>query len=576
MDQNGHKETENIEQQQKGNSSRVKMIGAGIGVVALAAIVILAVVFLHNPYISVPGDYRNIQAAIEAAEDGDEIVVQPGLYYEQLDFLGKDITVRSTDPEDPEVVAETVIDGRRRGSVVTFQNGEGENAVLKGFTIAGGTGTRDTLTHQYDGEEYVEDSYFGGGIYISGNSSPTITLNIIEGNEIEHDKSAGAGIAVLDNSSPRITANTIEYNSSFNGAGIYTWKSDPLIEDNILRENNARNYGGGMFIDFESNPGISGNNIYDNRSTSGGAIALFYANPLISGNTLNSNRAIWYGGGVSLFDANPTIENNDISNNSARNNGGGIALAEASSPDIINNTIMENYTEENGGGIAVLEGSEPNILDNIISDNVVLLGGGGIFIKESSPTVDGNNIVDNIVQHDGGGIAILSESSPLVVNNVIDNNTAGRMGGGAVVGENSSPVLEDNSISNNAAMASGGGFFVQQSNITLERNVLSDNKAQGGSGGGIILVANSTATIIDNEFTGNISVEFGGGLVAYDESQLDLKKNTFIANEAETGGAYIGFGEASIDISDPDDNTYQDNVPEDIEEDENDNNEDEN
>ncbi len=550
-----------------------------IAVIAVGAVLYNTVLPAQTPYISVPGDHRSIQAAIEAAGDGDEIVVEPGLYYEQIDFLGKDVVLRSTDPEDPEIVAETIIDGRRRGSVVTFQNGESDEAVLKGFTIAGGTGTRDTLVHDYKGEEYVEESYFGGGIYINGSSSPTITLNTIEDNAIEHDNSAGGGMAVLDHSRPRIISNTIKGNASFNGAGIYTWKASPVIEGNELHDNDARSYGGGMFIDFESSPDIRNNNFYDNRCTSGGAIAVFFADPVISGNTMNNNRSIWYGGGIALFDASPIIENNDISSNTARNHGGGLALAEGSNPDIINNTIMKNYTEESGGGMAVLEDSEPNIVDNIISENVVLFGGGGIYVRESSPTIDGNSIVDNIVQQDGGGIAIIKESSPLVVNNSIDENTAGRLGGGLAVGEDSTPVFQDNTISNNVAMASGGGFFVHQSNITLERNIISDNKARGeledlpGSGGGVFLVASSTATISNNEFTGNTALELGGAVVAYDESEADLKENTFIANEAETGGAYIGFGEASIKTGDPDDNIYEDNIPEDIEKEEDDDNE---
>ena len=549
-------------------------------IVAVGAILYNTVFPAQNPYISVPGDYRSIQAAIEAATNGDEIVVEPGLYYEQIDFLGKDIVLRSADPEDPEIVAETIIDGRRRGSVVTFQNGESNDAVLKGFTIAGGTGTRDTLIHDYQGEEYIEESYFGGGIYISGSSSPTITLNTIEDNEIEHDKSAGGGIAVLDYSMPRIINNTIKGNASFNGGGIYTWKGSPVIEENELHDNDARSYGGGMFIDFESSPGIRNNNFYDNRCTSGGAIAVFFADPVISGNTMNNNRSIWYGGGIALFDASPIIENNDISSNTAKNHGGGLSLAEGSNPEIINNTITKNYTEESGGGMAILEGSEPNVVDNIISENVVLFGGGGIYIRESSPTIDGNSIVDNIVQQDGGGMAIIRESSPLVVNNTIDENSAGRLGGGLAVGEDSTPVFQDNTISNNVAMASGGGIFVQRSIITLERNIISDNKARGeledlpGSGGGVFLVASSMATIINNEFTGNTATELGGAVVAYDESEADLKENTFIANEAETGGAFIGFGEASISTSDPDDNIYEDNIPEGIESEEDDNDDD--
>ncbi|MCH8913306.1 MAG: hypothetical protein IIA33_07020, partial [Planctomycetes bacterium] len=51
--------------------------------------------------ITVPGDYPTIQAAINASQDRDEVVVSPGTYFENISFVGKDITVRSTDPLDP-------------------------------------------------------------------------------------------------------------------------------------------------------------------------------------------------------------------------------------------------------------------------------------------------------------------------------------------------------------------------------------------------------------------------------------------------------------------------------------------
>ena len=55
--------------------------------------------------INVPGvNGPTIQAAINASVNGDEIIVAQGTYPEAIDFLGKAITVRSTDPTDPVVV----------------------------------------------------------------------------------------------------------------------------------------------------------------------------------------------------------------------------------------------------------------------------------------------------------------------------------------------------------------------------------------------------------------------------------------------------------------------------------------
>ncbi len=121
-----------------------------------------------------PGD--SIQDAINAAMDGDEIVVAPGTYFETIDFLGKPITLRSSD--GPEV---TTIDatGLEEVSVVTCESGEGSNTVLEGFTITGGTGT---CFETAPGRFLV----LGGGMFNTNSSSPTVTNCTFCDNSPEH------------------------------------------------------------------------------------------------------------------------------------------------------------------------------------------------------------------------------------------------------------------------------------------------------------------------------------------------------------------------------------------------------
>lgn len=85
--------------------------------------------------------YASIQQAINDAHHGDEIVVRPGAceYLENIDFKGKYLTVRSSDPLDPAVVAATVINGGRRTPAVTFSGGNKASCVLDGFTITSQT-----------------------------------------------------------------------------------------------------------------------------------------------------------------------------------------------------------------------------------------------------------------------------------------------------------------------------------------------------------------------------------------------------------------------------------------------------
>jgi len=95
-------------------------------------------------------DFNNIQAAIDDANDGDTVIVNPGTYTgdgnRDIDFLGKASTVRSTDPNNPNIVATTIIDCNgtqedpHRGFY--FHNNEDANSVLVGLTITGGYGPR--------------------------------------------------------------------------------------------------------------------------------------------------------------------------------------------------------------------------------------------------------------------------------------------------------------------------------------------------------------------------------------------------------------------------------------------------
>jgi hypothetical protein len=220
--------------------------------------------------ITVPDDYSSIQAAIDAGQDGDTIIVQPGTYEENIVFGGRDVVLRSIDPNDPEIVAATIIKpvptprSATGGTAVTFANGETPAAVLAGFTITGGGGTippDDPRTS------------VGGGILCAA-ASPTIILNVITGNSVPFPVNGGiiqgfgAGICCID-SNAVVTRNVLRGNAGYAGGGIFTQAGHPLITNNLIYDNTAT-AGGGVCMAYGGE--LANNTLVDNQAEQGGNV----------------------------------------------------------------------------------------------------------------------------------------------------------------------------------------------------------------------------------------------------------------------------------------------------------------
>ena len=208
--------------------------------------------------------FPTIQLAIDHAFDDYTAVADPWTYVENI-TIDKDMTVKSTDPENPAIVSTTIIDGDETYTVVGI-GGNGTNATIEGFTITNGLGTVDsgcTPAGGHAGGIYcwqaspmirnnVITSNNGPGIHCDDNSSPTITHNEIV------DNINGAGIRCSNSSSPTITNNTISGNQpdpsgqGICGGGIKcASNSSPRIENNIITNNESYS-GAGIYCNFDS------------------------------------------------------------------------------------------------------------------------------------------------------------------------------------------------------------------------------------------------------------------------------------------------------------------------------------
>jgi hypothetical protein len=255
-------------------------------------------------YLRVPQPYGTIQSAIEAAHDGDTIIVEAGTYTglgnRDIDFLGKAITVQSTDPNDPGVVAATIIDcgGREtephRGFL--FRNGEGANSVLMGLAITGG------LARQ------------GAGVCIE-NSSPTILRCNITGNVCYYasNRKDGAGIYIRDGSpyiGQCLIANNRCEGTSSNGGGVFCYNASPVIRDCYITSNEVRDRGAGVHGEYASNLTLSSCTITNNRATfrAGGGICLRWSNGVLNHCLIAENQS-GSGGGMYLERSEISVQN---------------------------------------------------------------------------------------------------------------------------------------------------------------------------------------------------------------------------------------------------------------------------
>jgi parallel beta-helix repeat protein len=275
----------------------------GLVFLATIAISLSCVRAAEAATINVPADQPTLQQAISAASNGDTILVAPGTYHENINFLGKAITVASTG--GPSV---TTINGGGRESVVTFSSGEANSSVLEGFTITNGNAS-------------VYNLYTGGGIAILY-ASPTIRNNVVTNN------------------------------AASNGGGIGLYVSpNAVIKNNLVTQNS----GGGIYIQGGSVGQIIGNTISKNTSVSGGGISLFDAGaPTIENNLITGNSASQGGGIATVNQTQGAIVQNLIVANVTGEDGqgGGISLSVPNGsigPTTVNNTIVTNQAVEGSG-----------------------------------------------------------------------------------------------------------------------------------------------------------------------------------------------------------------------------------
>jgi hypothetical protein len=302
---------------------------------------IMALVFLFTPLmvypatIGVPSQFMTIQEAIDAAEDGDTVLIADGTYSGpgnvklSWDATQKHLVIKSEN--GPEAC---IIDGQDEYRGFMLYQGQDHRDVIEGLTITHGraqTGITGPTRTIY--------TYDGGAIMLYYSSPQIRNCHLVE-------NAVGAS-----EEGPHLDDFFCNGGAIMCGTG-----SAPIIEDNLIRENYASQSGGGICFDDDAAGQVINNVIAHNhcrfRGQGGGISMVDHAHPQIMGNLIIHNTVLDYdeggmGGAIYIYRSNPLLINNTIARNSAQNQfymgeGGGIWINNEPYPVILNCILWEN------------------------------------------------------------------------------------------------------------------------------------------------------------------------------------------------------------------------------------------
>ncbi len=361
--------------------------------------------------------HETIQAALDAAVDGDEIVLDPGVYLGQgnrdLTWNGKAVTVRSIDPNDESIVAATVIDPQREARAATFSNGEGPSAKLAGVTIrhayaeTGGAILCDGASPTIEGCVFTANLALRGGAMASANSAEP---NIVRCRFASNATGLGQGGAILCTSGGGavIADSDFNLNAAGQGGGVFIEQGGSASFLACYFYRNAASSGGAICVTDGGNADVRYCEFVHNYGyNAGGAIYLIGATASVADSLFHANNSAYFGAGVCVQTAGHlNIDRSMILWNVATGSGAGLYVAVNSSADLANCVLYRNGTDGAVNETAQIAKERQEIDGVILEGEVAIrysymegwsgwLGGVGNFGGDPLLTPDGHLRADS-------------------------------------------------------------------------------------------------------------------------------------------------------------------------------------
>ena len=461
------------------------------------------------------GTYETLQAAIDAAENGETVVLAKDVTENininksiTLDLKGKTLTGFGDDSVVTITGAET--------NVTITSSAEEKGKITGGNNLSNGGGfSIQDATVNLHNLSITENKAIGiggagsectggGGIYAK---DANLTLDIVHVYENtadleEHEAADGGGILSIGGALTIKNNSVIENNTAIDdGGGICASNTLVNIEASVIQDNHSL-YGGGLYVTGKNSCTITQNTrIQNNRAE--------YMTP----KQKETEFMVPIGGGIYCGDGlDLTIQNSTVALNIGGEQGGGI-VAYSIGELILDHAEITNNNATVGGGIFALCTAAANTHitlrnDSSINKNSATSFGGAIYgapVLNGIPlsiTVESSSIYDNEAAN-GAGIAIYNQfdkkDATITIKSggkLYGNKATNGYGGGIysqnttiTIGENTTnsdsneeePITNNNgaSICNNQASVGGGGIYGFNSNIILaEDNALYNNAAQ--------------------------------------------------------------------------------------------------